>query len=380
MLASLVVLEHRVALLNGNLGAAAEAARWLARLGAPGETLLLKAWTEAAAGRHDAARRTWRRCTPRARRSSAGHRWWRRACSRPRRRCRPTTASRAGGAGGRARRGGGHRRRPAVRAGRAAAPRSCWAPAGAADRSAFAAQVAAARAAVVADPAVLLSEREMAVLALLPSLLNAREIADEFTVSVNTVKSHIRSIYAKLGVSSRREAVGRRPGPRAAALSRFMRAGVRRAAAVAAAGWCPRARSLPARMRRRSIMPDRRYEVRVTGRLSQRARDAFAGMDVAEVTAETVISGVVHQDDELHELLAASSRSACTSSPCSRWRPDPARPPRAAVPETTGSWTRTVPAAADRSAGDGPERPAPARGWGSGARRPRPAPGSGTGP
>ena len=50
-------------------------------------------------------------------------------------------------------------------------------------------------------------------------------------------------------------------------------------------------------------MPDRRYEVRVTGRLSQRARDAFAGMDVAEVTAETVISGVVHQDDELHRLL-----------------------------------------------------------------------------
>ena len=27
-------------------------------------------------------------------------------------------------------------------------------------------------------------------------------------MSVNTVKSHIRSIYAKLGVSSRREAVG----------------------------------------------------------------------------------------------------------------------------------------------------------------------------
>jgi hypothetical protein len=50
-------------------------------------------------------------------------------------------------------------------------------------------------------------------------------------------------------------------------------------------------------------MPDRRYEVRVTGRLSQRAQDALSGMEVAEVTAETVISGVVHQDDELHELL-----------------------------------------------------------------------------
>ena len=51
-------------------------------------------------------------------------------------------------------------------------------------------------------------------------------------------------------------------------------------------------------------MPDRRYEVRVTGRLSPRARDAFAGMDVDEVTAETVISSRVHQDEQLHELLA----------------------------------------------------------------------------
>ena len=42
----------------------------------------------------------------------------------------------------------------------------------------------------------------------------------------------------------------------------------------------------------------------MTGRLSQRAQDAFAGMDVEQVTAETVISGVVHQDDELHQLLA----------------------------------------------------------------------------
>jgi hypothetical protein len=51
-------------------------------------------------------------------------------------------------------------------------------------------------------------------------------------------------------------------------------------------------------------MPDRRYEVRVAGRLSQRARDAFTDMDVAEVTAETVISGLVHYDEQLHELLA----------------------------------------------------------------------------
>jgi len=71
----------------------------------------------------------------------------------------------------------------------------------------FARRVTAARTAVVPDAAALLSDRELAVLAMLPSLLSAREIADEFTVSVNTVKSHIRSIYAKLGVSSRRDAV-----------------------------------------------------------------------------------------------------------------------------------------------------------------------------
>jgi len=50
-------------------------------------------------------------------------------------------------------------------------------------------------------------------------------------------------------------------------------------------------------------MPERRYEVRVTGRLSRRAQDALSGIDVAQVTAETVLSGVVHRDDELHQLL-----------------------------------------------------------------------------
>ena len=51
-------------------------------------------------------------------------------------------------------------------------------------------------------------------------------------------------------------------------------------------------------------MSDRRYEVRVQGRLSQRAQDAFEGMDVSIIPAETVISGLVHDDDELFALLA----------------------------------------------------------------------------
>jgi LuxR family transcriptional regulator, maltose regulon positive regulatory protein len=53
----------------------------------------------------------------------------------------------------------------------------------------------------------ILSERELTVLGLLPSLLSLNEIAVDLTLSVNTVKSHVRSIYMKLGVSSRRLAV-----------------------------------------------------------------------------------------------------------------------------------------------------------------------------
>ena len=71
----------------------------------------------------------------------------------------------------------------------------------------FASRLATARTAVLAEPAPPLSERELDVLTLLPSLLSAGEIAAELTVSVNTVKTHIRSIYTKLGASSRREAV-----------------------------------------------------------------------------------------------------------------------------------------------------------------------------
>ena len=51
-------------------------------------------------------------------------------------------------------------------------------------------------------------------------------------------------------------------------------------------------------------MPGRRYEIRVTGRLSQRAQDAFAGMDVTHLTADTVIGGVVQDDDQVHEMLS----------------------------------------------------------------------------
>jgi LuxR family maltose regulon positive regulatory protein len=52
-----------------------------------------------------------------------------------------------------------------------------------------------------------LSERERDVLRYLPTVLTANEIAVDLSISVNTVKAHMRSIYRKLGAGRRREAV-----------------------------------------------------------------------------------------------------------------------------------------------------------------------------
>lgn len=57
-----------------------------------------------------------------------------------------------------------------------------------------------------------LSERELDVLRLLASELDGPAIARELSVSLNTLRTHTRHIYAKLGVTSRRAAVRRAAG------------------------------------------------------------------------------------------------------------------------------------------------------------------------
>jgi LuxR family transcriptional regulator, maltose regulon positive regulatory protein len=52
-----------------------------------------------------------------------------------------------------------------------------------------------------------LTHGETRVLHYLPTNLSAREIADELYLSVNTVKTHQRHLYAKLGARSRTQAV-----------------------------------------------------------------------------------------------------------------------------------------------------------------------------
>ena len=54
-----------------------------------------------------------------------------------------------------------------------------------------------------------LSEREIEVLERLSGMLSTAEIATEMYISVNTVKTHLKSIYRKLSASHRGEAVRR---------------------------------------------------------------------------------------------------------------------------------------------------------------------------
>ena len=54
-----------------------------------------------------------------------------------------------------------------------------------------------------------LSERELEVLRLLAAGKQNREIADELSVALDTVKKHVTHIFVKLGAGNRTEATGR---------------------------------------------------------------------------------------------------------------------------------------------------------------------------
>jgi LuxR family maltose regulon positive regulatory protein len=51
------------------------------------------------------------------------------------------------------------------------------------------------------------SSRELEILRYLATGLSNREIAAELYISLNTMKTHVRSLYRRLGVSSRSQAV-----------------------------------------------------------------------------------------------------------------------------------------------------------------------------
>lgn len=66
------------------------------------------------------------------------------------------------------------------------------------------AKVAPNRQSCLVEP---LSPRELEVMKLLMTSLPVPEIADELILSPNTVRSHIKNIYGKLGVNRRLDAI-----------------------------------------------------------------------------------------------------------------------------------------------------------------------------
>nr|MDJ0952337.1 LuxR C-terminal-related transcriptional regulator [Acidimicrobiia bacterium] len=52
-----------------------------------------------------------------------------------------------------------------------------------------------------------LTDRELAVLRLLPTRMTNQRIADELFISINTVKTHLKAIYRKLDAENRNGAV-----------------------------------------------------------------------------------------------------------------------------------------------------------------------------
>jgi len=57
-----------------------------------------------------------------------------------------------------------------------------------------------------------LSERVLEVLQLIAEGLSRQEIAEKLIVSLNTIKTHTRNIYGKLGVNNRMQAVRKAQG------------------------------------------------------------------------------------------------------------------------------------------------------------------------
>ena len=207
--ASMATLEFRAALLLGHAAAARTVLGWLTdRIGDRGDLLVMRGWAETAGGHHEHARAlirpvldgsaavllpasvvdAWLLETSIA--VAAGERpAARRALQNALALAEPLDAL-----------------RPFVQAGPGVRELLVH------HHGSFGASDDFAHRALAAGPAretqqALLSERELTVLGLLPSMLSLDEIAADLTVSVNTVKSHVRSIYAKLGVSSRRLAV-----------------------------------------------------------------------------------------------------------------------------------------------------------------------------
>jgi LuxR family maltose regulon positive regulatory protein len=210
LVAVAALLEHRIALRLGYGNAASAVAGWLVdRSGTRGEELLLRAWSESAAGAHRAARATVGPLLERGARpawsGTVVEAWLVAAHAALEEGDRPTARQALRTALDRAR--GLDLVRPFTLTPTAVRALLVDELVGGHERGRFAARILAVPPPGAWPAGVVLTARERDVLSRLPSLLNLDEIASDLSVSVNTVKSHVQSIYDKVGAGSRRRAV-----------------------------------------------------------------------------------------------------------------------------------------------------------------------------
>jgi LuxR family transcriptional regulator, maltose regulon positive regulatory protein len=156
---------------------------------------------------------------------------------------------------------------------------------------------------------VRLTDSERAVLCFLPSHMTNEEISQALFLSVNTVKTHLRSAYRKLGVSSRREAIARGRGLGLLLASE-------RAAGAAGGQACPAP--------------------------SRRSRSAMKPISAASMTSQMPIRTTSAVSDTLGQKI--------TSRPTARLStPDSAVRPRAGVPCPAATARSATPCTAQYS-------------------------------
>ncbi len=88
------------------------------------------------------------------------------------------------------------------------------------------------------------------------------------------------------------------------------------------------------------------YEVRVSGRLSERARGAFCAMDVRDVPTQTIIFGELAEPSDLRDLLALCSAMGLQVVSLQRLPTDRRSPDVHEAPETHEA-TLAVPRSTD---------------------------------
>ena len=147
-----------------------------------------------------------------------------------------------------------------------------------------------------------LSPSELRVLRYLPTNLTRPEIARELYVSINTVNTHIRNIYSKLGARDRSSAVQR------ARELRLLSTGARVNVGIAAPSRITRFRRRRlTRSRCRMIAwttPPGLYTIRIRGRLGATALSAFPSMVSELKGSETVLTGLLEDRSAVFGVLA----------------------------------------------------------------------------